>query len=181
MAVLIPYPLYTEVWDYDLPVPPPCPAPFDEAAYGRVLAHLMDRRRRVGIYAGLGCVDAGRCAGGRRRAAAGAGGHFGQRQGLHPRRPPAGRRLGLRQAGHPRRRGGLQGRRPGAGRRRPLQRGLDGLLRHSAPRHADPRRRQSPEPGAQRAGPRHVCARMPAFSSTGCWSTATPIRRARLP
>ncbi len=47
------------MWDYDLPVPPPYPAPFDEAAYGRVLAHLMDRRRRVGIYAGLGCVDAG--------------------------------------------------------------------------------------------------------------------------
>ena len=40
-------------------MPPPCPAPFDEQAYGRVLAHLTDRRRRVGIYAGLGCADAG--------------------------------------------------------------------------------------------------------------------------
>jgi acetolactate synthase-1/2/3 large subunit len=59
VAVLIPYPLYTEAWNYDLPVPPPCPPPFDEAAYGRVLSHLTDRRRRVGIYAGLGCVDAG--------------------------------------------------------------------------------------------------------------------------
>jgi len=58
-AVLIPYPLYSEVWDYDQPVPPPCPAPFDEPAYRRVLAHLMDRRRRVGIYAGLGCAQAG--------------------------------------------------------------------------------------------------------------------------
>ena len=38
---------------------PPTPSPFDEAAYGRVLAHLADRRRRVGIYAGLGCVEAG--------------------------------------------------------------------------------------------------------------------------
>ena len=47
------------MWDYDLPVPPPCPVPFDEAAYGRVLTHLMDRRQRVGIYAGLGCVDTG--------------------------------------------------------------------------------------------------------------------------
>ncbi len=42
-----------------LPVPPPCPPPFDEQAYRRALAHLSDRRRRVGIYAGLGCVDAG--------------------------------------------------------------------------------------------------------------------------
>ena len=40
-------------------MPPPYPVPFDEAAYGRVLAHLSDRKRRVGIYAGLGCVDAG--------------------------------------------------------------------------------------------------------------------------
>ena len=40
-------------------MPPPCPPPFDEQAYRRALAHLSDRRRRVGIYAGLGCVDAG--------------------------------------------------------------------------------------------------------------------------
>jgi acetolactate synthase I/II/III large subunit len=58
-AVLIPFPFYQEVWDYDQPVPPPYPVPFDEAAYGRVVAHLSDRRRRVGIYAGLGCVEAG--------------------------------------------------------------------------------------------------------------------------
>ena len=58
-AVLIPYPLYTEAWDYDLPVPPPYPVPFDEAAYQRVVQQLCDRNRRVGIYAGLGCVDAG--------------------------------------------------------------------------------------------------------------------------
>ena len=57
-AVLIPYPLYSAVWDYDTPAPPPYPAPFDEAAYGRVLAHLADRRRRVGIYAGMGCAGA---------------------------------------------------------------------------------------------------------------------------
>jgi acetolactate synthase-1/2/3 large subunit len=49
VAVLIPYPLYTEVWDYNLPVPLPYPVPFDETAYGRVLAHIMDRPRRVGI------------------------------------------------------------------------------------------------------------------------------------
>lgn len=58
VAVLIPYPLLVEVWDYDQPAPPPKPVPFDEVAYGRVLTHLTDRRLRVGIYAGLGCVDA---------------------------------------------------------------------------------------------------------------------------
>jgi acetolactate synthase-1/2/3 large subunit len=59
VGVVIPYPLFMEVWDYDLPVPPPTPVPFDEAAYGQVLAHLRDRRRRVGIYAGAGCADNG--------------------------------------------------------------------------------------------------------------------------
>jgi acetolactate synthase-1/2/3 large subunit len=58
VGVVIPYPMYSQVWDYDMPVPPPCPPPFDEAAYRRVLAHLADRRRRVGIYAGLGCAGA---------------------------------------------------------------------------------------------------------------------------
>ena len=59
VGVLIPYPLYSEVWNFDLPVPPPIPPPFDEQNYRRALAHLSDRRRRIGIYAGLGCVDAG--------------------------------------------------------------------------------------------------------------------------
>ena len=59
VAVLIPFPLYAEVWDYDLPVPPPYPVPFDEQAYRRALTHLGDCRRRVGIFAGLGCVEAG--------------------------------------------------------------------------------------------------------------------------
>ena len=90
-----------------------------------------DRRRRVGIYAGLGCVDAGPVPGRGRRDAPGAGGDVGQRQGAHPRLPPPGRRLGLRQAGDPGRGGRLQGRRSRPGRRRPLQRGLDGQLRHS--------------------------------------------------
>lgn len=58
-AVMIPYPFYQQAWDYDLPAPPPYPVPFDEAAYARALVHLADPRRRVGIYAGLGCVDAG--------------------------------------------------------------------------------------------------------------------------
>jgi acetolactate synthase-1/2/3 large subunit len=59
VAVLIPYPLYQAVWGYDQGVPPPYPVSFDERAYGRVVNHLADRRYRIGIYAGLGCVDAG--------------------------------------------------------------------------------------------------------------------------
>ena len=59
VGVLIPYPLYTEVWNYDNAVPPAKPAPFDEQTYGNALALLSDRRRRVGIYAGLGCAGAG--------------------------------------------------------------------------------------------------------------------------
>ncbi len=58
VAVLIPFPLFSEAWDYDQPVPPPYPLPFDEAAYQQVLARLANRSCRVGIYAGLGCVDA---------------------------------------------------------------------------------------------------------------------------
>src|SRR5262249_8915140 len=53
VAVVIPFPFFTEVWDYDQPVPPPYPVPFDEAAYCQVLAHLSDRKRRIGIYAGV--------------------------------------------------------------------------------------------------------------------------------
>ena len=59
VGVLIPYPLFLEVWDYDQAPPPPYPAPFDEAAYSKIVCHLQDRRKRVGIYAGLGCADAG--------------------------------------------------------------------------------------------------------------------------
>jgi len=59
VGVVIPYPFFMEVWDYDQAPPPPMPAPFDEAAYRRIVCHLQDRKKRVGIYAGLGCVDAG--------------------------------------------------------------------------------------------------------------------------
>jgi acetolactate synthase-1/2/3 large subunit len=57
VVVVIPFPLYSEVWDFDCPPPPPPPLPFDEAAYQRALALLADRRLRVGIYAGMGCLD----------------------------------------------------------------------------------------------------------------------------
>jgi acetolactate synthase-1/2/3 large subunit len=59
VAVIIPYPLLIEVWDYDHPLPPPVPPPFDESAYRQVFAELKDQRRRIGIYAGLGCAEAG--------------------------------------------------------------------------------------------------------------------------
>ena len=59
VAVVIPFPFYSQAWDFDQGVPPPYPVPFDEAVYPKVLGHLADKRRRVGIYAGLGCVDAG--------------------------------------------------------------------------------------------------------------------------
>lgn len=58
-AVVIPYWMYNEVWDYNEPLPPPPPLSFDEAAYRRALGLLCDRTHKVGIYAGLGCMDAG--------------------------------------------------------------------------------------------------------------------------
>ncbi len=58
VAVVIPFPFYSMTWNFDQGVPPPYPVPFDDAVYPKVLGHLADRRCRVGIYAGLGCVDA---------------------------------------------------------------------------------------------------------------------------
>ncbi|MGE3818966.1 MAG: thiamine pyrophosphate-binding protein [Isosphaeraceae bacterium] len=58
VGVLIPFPLYQAVWDFDQGVPPPMPPPFDECGYQQALTLLSDRSRRVGIYAGLGCVAA---------------------------------------------------------------------------------------------------------------------------
>lgn len=59
VAVVIPFNLYNQSWDYDGVAPPPYPLPFDEAAYRRALAMLSDKRARVGIYAGMGCADVG--------------------------------------------------------------------------------------------------------------------------
>ena len=58
VSVVIPFNLLTEIWDYDGTVPPPLPSPFDEGGYRKALSLLQDRRLRVGIYAGLGCVNA---------------------------------------------------------------------------------------------------------------------------
>ena len=59
VAVVIPFQFYSEVWDYDCPVPLPYPLPFDEGAYRQALCLLADRSKRVGIYAGMGCLNAG--------------------------------------------------------------------------------------------------------------------------
>ena len=57
-AVVIPYNYYAEVWDFDVPPPPPMPLPLDETAYRKAVQLLSDRKLRVGIYAGMGCVNA---------------------------------------------------------------------------------------------------------------------------
>jgi acetolactate synthase-1/2/3 large subunit len=59
VSVVIPYPLLNQVWNYEGPVPPPPALAFDESGYRRALCLLSDRKARVGIYAGLGCMDAG--------------------------------------------------------------------------------------------------------------------------
>ncbi|HEY1381077.1 MAG TPA: thiamine pyrophosphate-binding protein [Gemmataceae bacterium] len=58
-AVVIPYNLFLEAHEFRIP-PPAAPAlPWDEAAAGRAVQLLADRRLRVGFYAGLGCIDHG--------------------------------------------------------------------------------------------------------------------------
>jgi acetolactate synthase I/II/III large subunit len=59
VAVVLPFNFLTEVWEYDGVAPPPYPVPFDESAYRRAIGVLSDRRNRVGIYAGMGCLDVG--------------------------------------------------------------------------------------------------------------------------
>ena len=59
VAVVLPFNLYGEDWDFDDVVPPPYPVAFDEQAYRRALALLSNRKLRVGIYAGQGCSDVG--------------------------------------------------------------------------------------------------------------------------
>lgn len=56
VAVVIPYNLLIDVADFR--VRPPCPpaVPFDPAAFDAALALLADKKQRVGIYAGAGCM-----------------------------------------------------------------------------------------------------------------------------
>ena len=57
VAVVVPYNLFIEAHDFRCP-PPAVPAPpFDEAAFQAALAYLADPKARIGIYAGMGCMD----------------------------------------------------------------------------------------------------------------------------
>jgi acetolactate synthase-1/2/3 large subunit len=57
VAVVIPYPLFITSAEYHCP-PGCCPAPMlDEDAFQRALRYLSNRGNRIGIYAGLGCMD----------------------------------------------------------------------------------------------------------------------------
>jgi acetolactate synthase-1/2/3 large subunit len=56
-AVVVPYNLLIEKYKFNCPPPPPPPLPFDEEAFARALPLLIEHKHRVGIYAGLGCMD----------------------------------------------------------------------------------------------------------------------------
>jgi acetolactate synthase-1/2/3 large subunit len=58
VAVVIPYDLFAEAWDYDTAMPAAASVPFDENAYRQAVSLLSDRRYRIGIYAGMGCAGA---------------------------------------------------------------------------------------------------------------------------
>ena len=56
VAVVVPYNLLIEAHDYRSPPTAPAALPFDDAAFSRGFALLADKSRRVGIYAGMGCM-----------------------------------------------------------------------------------------------------------------------------
>jgi acetolactate synthase-1/2/3 large subunit len=56
-AVVVPYNLLIETAKVHCPPPSPPELPFDEAAFNRAVGILADRRIKVGIYAGMGCMD----------------------------------------------------------------------------------------------------------------------------
>ncbi|HVS35883.1 MAG TPA: thiamine pyrophosphate-binding protein, partial [Gemmataceae bacterium] len=56
-AVVVPYNLLTETHRFNCPPAGPPEVPFDEAAVDCALRLLGDRRLRVGVYAGMGCMD----------------------------------------------------------------------------------------------------------------------------
>lgn len=57
VGVVIPYNLLIETARFNCPPLADAAVPFDEGAFNRAMALLSDRRLRVGIYAGLGCMD----------------------------------------------------------------------------------------------------------------------------
>ena len=56
-AVLIPYNLLIDSANYRSGPLAPAPLPVDEGAFAQALEILQDRRLRIGIYAGMGCMD----------------------------------------------------------------------------------------------------------------------------
>ena len=58
VAVVVPYTLFIETARFHCPPVAPPALPFDDGAFGRAVGLLSDRRRRVGIYAGQGCMNA---------------------------------------------------------------------------------------------------------------------------
>jgi acetolactate synthase-1/2/3 large subunit len=56
-AVVVPYNLLIETHRFNCPPPAPPEVPFDEAAVNGALQLLANRKCRVGIYAGMGCMD----------------------------------------------------------------------------------------------------------------------------
>lgn len=59
VAVVVPYNLFIDAHDFRVPPPAGPVLPFDDAAFQKALALLSDRSQRIGIYAGLGCMDHG--------------------------------------------------------------------------------------------------------------------------
>lgn len=57
VAVVVPYNLFIESHDYRTPPPAAAALPFDDAAFESALPYLMDQKHRVGIYAGVGCMN----------------------------------------------------------------------------------------------------------------------------
>jgi acetolactate synthase-1/2/3 large subunit len=57
VGVVVPYHLLIEAAHVDSPPLPPRGLAFDECAFGRAAGLLSDRRLRVGMHVGLGCMD----------------------------------------------------------------------------------------------------------------------------
>lgn len=57
VGVVIPWTLLLDAHTYSDPPLPPAPLPFDEGCFQHALALLAERKHRIGIYAGLGCMN----------------------------------------------------------------------------------------------------------------------------
>jgi acetolactate synthase-1/2/3 large subunit len=57
VAILIPYPLFISSYRYNSPPQEPPGVPFDADAFQTALGMVKNPSQRIGIYAGLGCMD----------------------------------------------------------------------------------------------------------------------------